>query len=77
MTEEMHRLEEDGGEREAHPLCQENQALRERSTELTKQLTELTKQLAESEGQRITLVETMYDHRCLNIGHGDDKEEGR
>ncbi len=31
------------------------------------QLTELTKQLAESEGQRITLVETMYDPRCLNL----------
>ncbi|KAK0260425.1 hypothetical protein LTR35_018000 [Friedmanniomyces endolithicus] len=60
MTEEMHGLEEDDGEREAHPLCQENQVLRER-------LTELTKQLAESEGQRITLVETMYDRRCLNF----------
>jgi len=77
MTEEMHRLEEDDGEREAHPPCQENQALRERLTELTKQQTELTKQLAESEGQRITLVETMYDRRCLNIGHGDGKEERR
>ncbi|KAK0263152.1 hypothetical protein LTR35_017581 [Friedmanniomyces endolithicus] len=60
MTEEMHGLEEDDGERETQPLCQENQTLRER-------LTELTKQLAESEGQRITLVETMYDRRCLNF----------
>ncbi|KAK0267014.1 hypothetical protein LTS00_017887 [Friedmanniomyces endolithicus] len=54
MTEEMHGLEEDDGERETQPLCQENQTLRER-------LTELTKQLAESEGQRITLVETINE----------------
>ena len=31
------------------------------------QLTELTQQLAESERQRITLVETMYDPHCLNL----------
>ncbi|KAK0962306.1 hypothetical protein LTR91_019520, partial [Friedmanniomyces endolithicus] len=58
MTEEMHGFEEDGGVREAHPLYQENQALRER-------LMELTKQLAESEEQRIALVQKMYDPRCL------------
>ncbi|KAK1044523.1 hypothetical protein LTR74_018286 [Friedmanniomyces endolithicus] len=60
MTEEMHGFEEDGGVRQAHPLCQENQALRKR-------LTELTKQLAESEEQRITLVQKMYNPRCLDL----------
>ncbi|KAK3114172.1 hypothetical protein LTR53_007780, partial [Teratosphaeriaceae sp. CCFEE 6253] len=76
MTEEMHEFEEDGGVREAHPLCQENQALRER-------LTELTKQLAESEGQRITLVQKMYDPRYrdlifavsnMNVSHETESE---
>ena len=43
------------------------QALREVSTELTKQWTELAKQLAESEGQRITLVEKIYDPRYLDL----------
>ncbi|KAK1809433.1 hypothetical protein LTR12_016213 [Friedmanniomyces endolithicus] len=54
MTEEMHRVEKDGGVREGHPLCQENKALRKR-------LTELTKQLAESEEQRVILIQKMNE----------------
>ncbi|KAK4905823.1 hypothetical protein LTR49_024914 [Elasticomyces elasticus] len=54
MTEETQESKEDGGVREAHPLCQENQVLRRR-------LAELMKQLAESEGERIITVQNMNE----------------
>ncbi|KAK3619602.1 hypothetical protein LTR22_025930 [Elasticomyces elasticus] len=60
MTEEMDGFEGDSEVREAHPVYQENQALREK-------LTELTKQLAESEAQCVTPVQNMYDPRCSDL----------
>ncbi|KAK0767916.1 hypothetical protein LTR38_018221, partial [Friedmanniomyces endolithicus] len=59
MTEELHGFEEDGMGSEANPLRQENKVLRGR-------LTELTEQLAESEERRVTLLQKMYDPRCLS-----------